>query len=39
MDDILWFGLLDDVYMCINELLVEEGRQLNMINGGKGILL
>lgn len=37
-DDTPWPGSLDDVYMRINELLVEEGRQLNMINGGKGTL-
>lgn len=30
--------ITNDVYMRINELLVEEGRQLNMINGGKGTL-
>lgn len=29
---------LDDAYMRINELLAEEGRRLNMINGGRGTL-
>lgn len=37
-DDTQWPGSLDDAYMRINELLAEEGRRLNMINGGRGTL-
>lgn len=37
-DDSHWPGTLEDIYMRINELLSEEGRQLDMVNGGKGTL-
>lgn len=37
-DDSHWPGTLEDNYMRINELLSEEGRQLDMVNGGKGTL-
>lgn len=37
-DGTQWPGSLDDAYMRINELLAEEGRLLNMINGGRGTL-
>lgn len=37
-DDEQWLGTLDEDAIFINEMLAEEGRQLDMIQGGKGTL-